>query len=221
MKLTNLMKALLFFVIKIVILLILPFVILIRGAVYMHETYASNPQLSILAGALSTVILLTIYFGYIYFRATGKLGDGNSFKLKMLIAGGLVIVYCFNGLFFLKGGHAKTEAVQKEFTSLHPILRLSISTILFIDRDLLLTDASRLPEDYQKMGLPTKTHSLHYKQKNGFAHAFDVRTKNHSEFRNRILQGYFEMMGFNTLRHFGTEDHLHISLKSHDRPGAI
>jgi hypothetical protein len=215
------MKVLLFFVLKIIVLLILPFVILIRGAVYMHETYGSNAHLSIIAGAFTTVVLLTIYFSYVYFRATGKVGNGNSIKLKMLIAGVLVLFYCFNGLFFLKGGHAKTEAVQKEFTSLHPILRLSISTILFVDRDLILTDASRLPEDYQKMGLPTKIHSLHYKQKNGYAHAFDVRTKNHSEFRNRVLQGYFEAMGFNTLRHFGTEDHLHVSLKSHDRPGAI
>ena len=215
------MKGPLFFILKIIALLILPFVILIRGAVYMHETYASNAHLSIVAGALTTMILLTVYFSFIYFRATGKVGNGHSFKLKMIIAGVLVFAYCFNGLFFLKGGHAKTEAVQKEFTGLHPVLRMSISTILFVDRDLILTDASRLPEDYAKMGLPTKSHSLHYKQKNGFAHAFDVRTKNHSEFRNRILQGYFELMGFNTLRHFGTEDHLHVSLKSHDRPGSI
>ncbi len=215
------MKAALFFILKIIILLLLPFVALIRGAVFMHENYASNPQLSLTAGALATMILLTIYLSYIFFRTTGKLGGGNSFKWKMLIAGALVIVYCFNGLLFLKGGHAKTEAVQNEFTSLHPILRLSISTILFVDRDLILTDASRLPEDYKKMGLPTKTHSLHYKQKNGYAHAFDVRTKGHSELRNSFLKWYFEAMGFNTLRHIGTEDHLHISLKSHDRPKAI
>ena len=187
----------------------------------MHENYTSNPQVAIISGALATMLVLLVYFIYIFFRTTGKLGNSNSIKLKMLFAGILVFVYCFNGLFFLNGGHAKTEAVQKEFTNLHPILRLSISTILFVDRDLIMTDASRIPEDYKSMGLPAKTHSLHYKQKNGYAHAFDVRTKNHSEFRNKVLQWYFEMMGFNTLRHYGTEDHLHVSLKSHDRPRAI
>ena len=215
------MKAILFFFLKIFLFLLLPFVVLIRGAVFMHENYTSSAEVAILAGAFGTMLLLMAYFIYLYFRTTGRLGNGNSIKLKMFVAGILVVVYCFNGLFFLNGGHAKTEAVQKEFTNLHPILRLSISTILLVDRDLILTDASRLPEDYKAMGLPTKTHSLHYKQKNGFAHAFDVRTKNHSEARNRFLQWYFEAMGFNTLRHVGTEDHLHISLKSHDRPGAI
>ncbi len=215
------MKALIFFILKIVILLLLPFVVLIRGAVFMHENYTSSPQLALISGAIATIVLLVIYFTMLYFRATGRLEIGRTFKLKMLLAGLLVFAYCFNGLFFLEGGHAKTEAVQKEFTSLHPILRMSISTILFVDRDLILTDASRLPEDYKKMGLPTKSHSLHYKQKNGYAHAFDVRTKNRSEVRNKFLQWYFKMMGFNTLRHVGTEDHLHVSLKSHDRPGAI
>ena len=207
------MRAILFFILKILIFLLLPFIVLIRGAVFMHEHYASSPGIAILAGALSTMLLLLVYFLYLYFKTTGKLGNGSSLKLKMFLAGTLVMVYCFNGLFFLNGGHAKTEAVQKEFTSLHPILRLSISTILLVDRDLILTDASRLPEDYKAMGLPTKSNSLHYKQKNGYAHAFDVRTKNHSEARNRFLQWYFEAMGFNALRHFGTEDHLHISLK--------
>lgn len=215
------MRALLLFMLKFFTLLLLPFVILIRGAVFMHENYNSNPAMAITSGALMTVILLIIYFAYFYFRTTGRFGNARTLKLKMLGATALVIAFCFNGLLFLKGKHAKNEAIRKEFVSLHPILRLSISTILLVDRDFILTDASRLPEDYAKMGLSGKSQSLHFKQKSGYAHAFDVRTKNRSELRNRILQGYFEMMGFNTLRHFGSDDHLHISLKSHDLPRAI
>ena len=98
------MKALLYFFLKIIILLLLPFVVLIRGAVFMHENYTSNPQIAILSGALATVILLMVYFIYVFFRATGKLGNGTSFKLKMVLAGVLVLAYCFNGLFFLNGG---------------------------------------------------------------------------------------------------------------------
>ncbi len=202
-------------------LLVLPFIVLIRGAVYFHSNYSVHPQIAILGGCLVTLFLLIIYFSWFYGRLTGKLGSKESFKFKAFLAAILIIGYCAHGLFFFSGKNAKTNSVQKEYTSLHPILRLSISTILFIDNKLILTDASRLPEDYRKMGLKKKAHSLHYKQANGYAHAFDVRTKGHSAIRNTLLQLYFRLMGLNTLRHGGTDDHLHISLMSHDRPGAI
>lgn len=32
--------------------------------------------------------------------------------------------------------------------------------------------------------------------------------------RNAIVAGYFGAMGFQTLRHRGTADHLHVSLRS-------
>ena len=85
----------------------------------------------------------------------------------------------------------------------------------------MITDANRVPEDYRKMGLKSKSRSLHYRQKNGFVHAIDIRTKGRSEFRNFCLKWYFRLMGFNVLRHGGTGDHLHVSLFSHDSPGAL
>lgn len=215
------MKSVLFFILKAVILLILPFIVLIRGAVYFHSHYEWHPQLAILGGALVTLVLLVIYFSWFYGRLTGKVGTSKSFKFKAYLGLVLVLGYCAYGLFFFNGENAKSEAVRSEYTSLHPILRLSISTILFVDKNLILTDASRLPEDYRKMGLKTKSHSLHYKQSNGYAHAFDLRTQGHSEWRNEALELYFRLMGLNTLRHGGTADHLHVSLKSHDRPGGI
>ena len=114
----------------------------------------------------------------------------------------------------------KNTSLKKEITKVHPILRLSISTITYLDNGLIITDANRQPEDYRKMGLKTKKHSLHYKQKNGYAHALDLRTQGRSEWRNALIRGYFWLMGFNTLRHGGTGDHLHVSLLSHDRPYA-
>ncbi|MEL6925882.1 MAG: hypothetical protein AAFO94_17705, partial [Bacteroidota bacterium] len=76
-------------------------------------------------------------------------------------------------------------------------------------------------EDYKRMGLKTKRHSLHYQQPSGFVHAVDLRTNNRSWLRNFLLRSYFQLMGFNTLRHGGTGDHLHVSILSHARPGAI
>jgi len=215
------MKAVFFFIIKTVMLLVLPFIVLIRGAVYFHSNHVWHPQLAIIGGGVITLLVLIIYFSWFYGRLTGKLGSKESFKFRAFLAAVLVIGYCAHGLFFFSGKNAKTDSVKKEYTSLHPILRLSISTILFIDNELILTDASREPEDYKKMGLKKKSHSLHYKQSNGYAHAFDVRTKGHSELRNTLLKSYFDLMGLNTLRHGGTGDHLHISLKSHDRPRGI
>jgi hypothetical protein len=205
------------FILKAFLLLVLPFIVLIRGAVYFHSAYTWHPQLAIIGGGAITLIVLLVYFSWFYGRLTGKLGTKESFKFRTFLSAVLVIGYCSYGLFFLNGKNAKSKAVASEYTSLHPILRLSISTILFIDKDVILTDASRLPEDYRKMGLKKKAHSLHYKQGNGYAHAFDVRTKGHSTLRNGLLKFYFQLMGLNTLRHGGTADHLHISLKSHDR----
>lgn len=133
----------------------------------------------------------------------------------------LVFVYCLPAIFFLSAANAKHYQVQKEFTSLHPILRLGISTVIFLDNDLMITDAKRQPEDYKKMGLRTKAHSLHYKQSDGYSHAVDIRVNDRSWIRNWLLDMYFKSMGFNTLRHVGTADHLHVSLLSHDRPGGI
>jgi len=212
------MKTLLYFIFKIVLLLSLPFICFVRGAVYLYEQQAYGSWMAILGAAGITTFLLIVYMIFFYGSLTGKVG---SLKKKLMLALILVLGYGIHALYFFSEQNAKHTAVQKEFTSLHPILRLSISTIIHLDDGLIMTDANRQPEDYRKMGLKSKKNSLHYKQKNGFVHAFDVRTKNRSWVRNGLLQFYFKAMGFNTLRHGGTGDHLHISLKSRDRPWAI
>ena len=75
--------------------------------------------------------------------------------------------------------------------------------------------------DYDAMNLAEKKRSLHYTQADGYVHALDLRTKGRSEAWNGWAKTYFELMGFRTLRHSGTEDHLHISLKIHDNPAAL
>ncbi len=206
---------------KLLLLLVLPFILLIRGAVYFHSEYAWFPSVSLIASGAITTVLLFIYLTFMYGRVTGKIGSTNALKRRSIIALLLVLGYSVYGLFFLSNTNAKSSEVHSEFTKLHPIVRLSISTILFLDHDLIITDAKRQPEDYKKMGLKTKKRSLHYKQSSGYAHAVDIRTNSRSELRNTLLKCYFKLMGLNTLRHGGTGDHLHISLDSHDSPGAI
>ena len=168
-----------------------------------------------------TVFILILYFSFIYGRITGKVGNAKSFKVRFVFAILLVIGYSTYAVVYLSDSNVKSPEIKTTYTSLHPILRLSISTIVFIDKSLLITDGKRLPEDYKKMELKTKRQSLHYVQSDGYVHAVDIRTKNQSEFRNNLLKIYFKMMGLNTLRHVGTEDHLHISLSCKDKPGGI
>lgn len=100
------------------------------------------------------------------------------------------------------------------------MLRLAVSTLIHIDKELIITDADRQPEDYKKMGLKSKKLSLHYKQNTGYSHALDLRTSGRPIWKNLIVQNYFRLMGFRTLRHVGTADHLHVSLMSHQNPYA-
>jgi hypothetical protein len=41
----------------------------------------------------------------------------------------------------------------------------------------------------------------------------DIRTRGRREWRNRGLELAFWAMGFHALRHVGTADHLHVSLR--------
>jgi len=215
------MLKLLFNLIKIVALLVLPFVILVRGAVYFHDHYQLMPWLALLGAMGATFVLIFIYMTFFYGKLTGKIGKSGVLYRRTFLSAIIVVGYCCYGLIFLSGANAKHDDVRSEYRELHPILRLGVSTLVFLDGDLIITDASRVTEDYAKMGLPALKKSLHYKQKNGYVHAVDIRTNGRSNIRNLAIKTYFKLMGFNTLRHFGTGDHLHISLKSFDVPGAI
>jgi len=215
------MFKLLYNLLKIILLLVLPFVILVRGAVYLHSNYELMPWLAMLGAMGATFVLIFLYMTFFYGKLTGKIGKSGVLYRRTLLAAILVAGYCGYGLIFLSGANAKHDEVRSEYRELHPILRLGVSTLVFMDGDLIVTDASRVTEDYAKMGLPALKNSLHYKQSNGYVHAIDIRTNGRSENRNLAIQTYFKLMGFNTLRHFGTGDHLHISLKSFDVPGAI
>lgn len=204
--------------IRLLFLISMPFILLIRGAIYFHEVYFLAPTICIIAGLCLTTFLIAIYLLFFYGRVTGTVG---SFRLKLWMAFLVVGVYSMHGLFFLSTKNVKHSKIQKDFRSIHPILRLSISTIIRFDPTLIITDSNRIPEDYRKMGMKSKKHSLHYKQSSGYVHAIDIRTNNRSFVRNYLIRGYFWMMGFNTLLHGGTGEHLHVSLSSADRPGAI
>ena len=202
------------------VILVFPFILLIRGAVTFHQQFHFGPLLSILSGILITSVLLFLYLSVVYGQFTGKLGTSKAIKRRAFWALVIVSLFAIHGIFYTSGNNMKNSEVKNEVNKVHPILRLSVSTLIYLDKEVIITDGKRQPEDYIKMGLKQKSHSLHYRQENGYAHALDLRTKNRSNFRNFLIRNYFRLMGMNTLRHTGTADHLHISLMSHDRPYA-
>jgi hypothetical protein len=96
---------------------------------------------------------------------------------------------------------------------MHPVLRVAVSTVTLADNDLVVTDIERFEEDYASMGLPVNQTSFHYRQESGYVHAVDIRTIGHGFVRNALLRGSLEIMGFRTIRHVGTADHLHVELR--------
>ncbi|MCB0602635.1 MAG: hypothetical protein KDC28_15465 [Saprospiraceae bacterium] len=198
----------------------LPFVLLIRGGVYLHRHFYLQAWLTVLGGVVMASVILLVYWTLIQRRLfPEKSIEHNRFSIMLVFL--VVTAYGFQSAFYLAQNHAKTDAIHAEFQELHPLLRLSVSTVILLDRKVLITDASRLPEDYKRMGMSSKKQSLHYLQKDGYTHAMDLRTRGQPAWRNALLQAYFKIMGFNTLRHGGNNDHLHVSLSSWDRPGSI
>lgn len=209
-----------FWLLRLVVIATLPFILLIRGSVWLHTDYRVYPIIALAGGLLMTFVLLSIYLTFFYGRITGYVGGRKAFKTRSAILLLILISYCGYGILYVSGKNVKSPEIASEFRSLHPVLRLGVSTILLADQDLVITDADRVPEDYERMGLSRKSQSLHYRQSNGYVHAMDIRTQGRGGVRNFILKWYFKLMGFNVLRHGGTGDHLHISLLSHDRPFA-
>lgn len=193
----------------IVALGVLPFFLLIKTSIYLNIQQGLNGWVSLLGGIGVTVSILLVYVIMLFRKVENK-----KLLLRFSIGGVGTLVggFCLYGLLYLSSVNAKSDSVKDVYRSLHPILRVGVATTTLADGDLIITDIKRSVEDYADMGLPQNQSSLHFPQEDGFVHAIDLRTKGHSEIRNFILSNSLKIMGFKTLRHVGTADHLHISL---------
>ncbi|GAB5521858.1 MAG: hypothetical protein RhofKO_41090 [Rhodothermales bacterium] len=190
------------------VLIIVP----LRVAVLAYQAYQWALALSLLAGMAvasgSMIFLLSIGQRLV-------LGRWHLGRWTRRVTLGLVLAWVGYGLVSLSAEHTKSEAVQAAYHQLHPLLRLATSTWILADADLVVTDAARSRSDYARMGLPVNERSLHFPQATGYVHALDLRTRGRAEWQNRLVVLYYRSMGFRTLRHVGTADHLHVSLAVH------
>jgi hypothetical protein len=188
---------------------VLPFLLLLRGSVHAHVTWGLGPWPSVLTG----LAFASLTLGGLLWAALAVIGFPRGFR-RVLSRGGitLAVVFVAHGLLHVGVRNVKGDAVRAEYRALHPLLRLGSTMLVLVDRDAVVTDARRSPEDYAAMGLPAAETSLHYPQGDGYVHALDLRTRGRPEWRNVMVEVGYRLMGFATLRHEGTADHLHISL---------
>lgn len=207
------LKKLLFYILSSVVVFLAPFVVLIRTSVYMYFGFQLNGWLALSVGVLMTIALLLGYVIFILIRFS------QHWRLNKFIRHGitvLVVAYTLYGLLYYSGMNTKTEVVRNYYRTLHPIMRVAISTATFADSDIVVTDIRRQPGDYEAMGLPENRESLHYEQSDGYVYAIDLRTKRRAEWKNWLMETGLQVMGLQTLRHEGTSDHLHVYLPLND-----
>jgi hypothetical protein len=194
--------------VTLIVVTALPFLIMVRGSLYLYSRNWSTLP------AVAAPALIAIGVTAVYAAALSQWLSGRARFIAMVrwVALPLVIGWTVYALFYLARVNAKTAEVRSTYGKVHPILRMALSTVILVDPGLVVTDMKRVPADYDRMGLPAFDRTLHYAQADGWVHAVDLRTNNHGELKNRAVQAYFWTMGFGTLRHVGTADHLHVEL---------
>ena len=196
-------------ILKVAAMVAFPFVVYVRSSVGLYSSGGLSPWLSVLGAAAVTVALVSAYAAWLSRRFKGRARAKSIMQWVALPTAG---AWCLYSLMYLSSGNAKSEEVRGYYRSLHPVLRVAVATAILGDGNMVITDMRRTATDYTRMGLPINDRTKHYEQKNGWVHAVDLRTKGRGEVRNLALQLYFQMMGFQTLRHVGTADHLHVQL---------
>jgi hypothetical protein len=200
--------ALLLASLKVLALVALPFLVYVRASVYLYR-HGAHPWIAILVSAILTVGIVAGFVILIARRFRGRARVPTVVKWAALP---VVFTWCVYAAFYLSRVHVKSDDVRAYYSAVHPILRVALSTIVLVDPDLVVTDMGRVPASYRRMGLPVNHRTKHYRQSDGWVHAVDLRTRGRGVIRNRVVQLYFWSMGFSTLRHVGTADHLHVEL---------
>ncbi|HYC49675.1 MAG TPA: hypothetical protein VEB19_01075 [Gemmatimonadaceae bacterium] len=193
---------------KATVVVVLPLLVYVRAAVELYQR-GVTPWLAVASAAfvaMGSVAAMALWY------ARGKGAPLRALTALRWVAIPTFAAWCLFALFRLSSTNTKTEGVRDYFSQVHPVLRVAIATAILADPAVIITDFGRSAADYTRMGLRVNDRTKHYRQPNGWVHAVDLRTIGRGEIRNRLLQAYFAVMGFQTLRHVGTADHLHVQL---------
>jgi cation transport ATPase len=197
---------------RVAIPVLLPFGILVGGGAWSYRLLGLPTWAALALAALAAATFLS-WFGLRLLKTlSARYARQIGMRVAMKLMVPVVVLYSGYALLYLARENAKTDAVRAYYTSLHPLLRIAVSTAVLADPGVVLTDTRRQAADYATMGLPPRERSLHFPQGNGYVHAVDLRTTGRSWARIAVTRAYFTVLGFHVLRHVGTADHLHVSL---------
>jgi hypothetical protein len=188
----------------------LPFLVYVRASVFLYF-HGVHPWIAIVISAALTFGIVSASIALVARRLERRTRVPSVVKWAALP---VVFSWCVYAAFYLSRVNVKSDDVRAYYSAVNPILRVALSTIVLVDPDLVVTDMGRVASDYARMGLPVNHRTKHYRQADGYVHAVDLRTHGRGEIRNRLVQLYFWTMGFSTLRHVGTADHLHVQLET-------
>ncbi len=205
---------------QVAILLITLFVAFNWASLRLYSHYQFEGYAAVLGGMAAGGLLMFLLFTLMYKWIFGKLGSLRGLKWRGLFTIGASMAIVMYMLLHVSGTNTKADEVAREYNELHPVMRTSVGALVLLDRSLIVTDASRTPEDYDAMGLSRYNASKHFVQDDGYVHAVDIRTIGNSEARNERIEFYFRLLGFKTLRHVGTADHLHVEMPQGKRNGS-
>jgi len=193
---------------RLTLVLGLPLWLLVRGALLAHERFGTNAWAAVAVGALAAALWIAVIAARVARRVTRR-SPFRAIATRVVLP--CVIAFCVYALFYVSPTNVKAEGVRISYTEVHPILRIALATSILLDPEIVITDMSREPDDYRALGLPRREKSLHYPQADGWVHAVDLRTKGRGFVRVGLTRVYFWLMGFDSLRHGGSADHLHVS----------
>jgi hypothetical protein len=195
---------------RVVAIACLPFLVYVRASVFFYHSLGGAPWVAVAGGLALTLIVVAAYATWL---VHGVFGKHNLARVARRVVAPIVGAWLVYSLLFLARVNAKSDDIHDWYSSLHPVLRVAVSTAIIVDRGTVITDMQRVASDYKRVGLRVNQRTRHYVQSDGWVHAVDLRTTGRSELRNRTMQLYFWAMGFSTQRHVGTADHLHVQLR--------
>ena len=186
------------------VVFILSFFILIKGSTHLYQ-HQYHYITSILLSCSAVALLNFLTFKFLFKKV--------KFGFVAFITYGILITYLIFCLYPRNDKNFKTNEIKKEYNDLNPILRLGVGTLFLIDRNSLMTDASRTKSDCILMKI--NYNSDHMIHEDGYCYAIDISVRDRSEIRNWFVGLYFKIMGYYTLRHDqGFGDHYHIAIRN-------
>src|SRR2546430_1306453 len=145
-----------------------PLFLLVRGWVFLYLHSGYGRWLALAGGAGCTLLVVTAYAAWVSHRLTGRV---NVLVLVRRVALPLVLAYCGYALIYLSSGNAKSDQVRAYYGSLHPLLRVVLSTWILVDKDILITDLARRRTDDAALGIGPNGRALHYVQGDRYVQA--------------------------------------------------